>query len=286
MKKFTKNDYLFTIVNHVQSLQNPNMILIRKFGEGICYLELNRPEKKNALNKKMILELLTFLEIHAESTQFKVLVVSGNDGFFCSGADLDWMKQGIEQSYKENLEDARLFSQLYAALWNFPKPIVVRVDKGAFGGAIGLMACADVVVTSPDAVFALSEVSLGLIPATVAPYILQKTGVSVARQLMLSAETFSGEEALRFNLAHVLAPADKLGIKTREVALRIARNSPSALKETKNLLNSLGCSVVSIDKEVERICNDLIAKARTSPDGQEGVMAFFEKRKPNWNETI
>lgn len=262
------------------------MILIRKFGEGICYLELNRPEKRNALSKKMIQELITFLEINSESTQFKVLVISGNDGFFSAGADLEWMKQGIEQTYKENLDDARLFTQLYTMLWNFPKPIVAKVERGAFGGALGLMACADVVITSPDAVFSLSEVSLGLIPATVAPFIMQKIGCSNARFLMLAAESFSGEDALRYNLVHVLAPADKLGIKTREVALKISRNSPSALKETKNLLNSLGCSVVSMDKEIERLCNDLIAKARTSPDGQEGVMAFFEKRKPNWNDII
>lgn len=262
------------------------MILIRKFGEGICYLELNRNEKRNALNKMMIQELITFLEINRESTQFKVLVISGNDGFFSAGADLEWMRQGIEQTYKENLADARLFTQLYTTLWNFPKPIVAKVDKGAYGGALGLMACADVVISSPDAFFSLSEVSLGLIPATVAPFIVQKTGLSVARQLMLSAETFSGEEAFRYNLVHVLAPAEKLGIKTREVAINIARNSPSALKETKKLLNSLAGSVVSMDKEIERICNDLIAKARTSPDGQEGVTAFFEKRKPNWNDII
>lgn len=262
------------------------MILIRKFGEGICYVELNRPEKRNAINRQMLLELITFLDIHAESTQFRVLVISGTDGFFSAGADLEWMKQASEQTYKENLEDARLFSTFYSKLWNFPKPVVVRVDKGAFGGALGIMACADLVVTAPNAVFSLSEVSLGLIPATVAPYILQKTGISTARYLMLSATQFSGTEALHYNLAHVLAPADKLGIKTREVALGIVKNSPNALKETKKLLNSLAASVVCMDKEVERMCNDLIAKARTTPDGQEGVMAFFEKRKPNWNEII
>lgn len=262
------------------------MILIRKFGEGICYVELNRPEKKNAINKQMLLELITFLDIHADSSQFRVLVISGTDGFFSAGADLEWMKQASEQTYKENLDDARLFSTFYSKLWNFPKPVVVRVDKGAFGGALGIMACADVVVTAPDAYFALSEVTLGLVPATVAPYILQKTGISAARYLMLSGTRFSGTEALQYNLAHVLAPAEKLGIKTREVALGIVKNSPNALKETKKLLNSLASSVVCMDKEVERQCNDLIAKARTAPDGQEGVMAFFEKRKPNWNEII
>jgi methylglutaconyl-CoA hydratase len=262
------------------------MILIKKFGEGICYLELNRPAKRNALNKKMIEELISFLELLGESTQFKVLVMSGSEGFFSAGADLEWMKQGIDQTYKENLEDARLFSRLFTTLWNFPKPIVLKVEKGAFGGALGLLACADVVVTSPDAVFSLSEVSLGLVPATVAPFVMQKTGFSIARHLMLTADTFSGEDALRYNLVHLLAPAEKLGIKTREIALKISRNSPYALKETKNLLNSLEGSVVCMDKEIERLCTDLIAKARISPDGQEGVMAFFEKRKPNWNDII
>ncbi len=262
------------------------MILIKKFGEGICYLELNRPEKRNALNKKMILELITFLEINSESTQFKALVISGAEGYFSAGADLEWMKQGIEQTLEENLKDAKLFNQLYSILWNFPKPIIVRVDKGAFGGALGLIACADVVVTSPDAIFSASEVSLGLIPAVVAPYIFQKTGLSTARNIMLSAETFNGEKALHYNLVHVLAPAEKLGIKTRELALKITRNSPSALKETKNLLNRLGGLVVSVDNEIERLTTELIARARISPDGQEGVKAFFEKRKPNWNDIL
>lgn len=262
------------------------MILIRKFGEGICYLDLNRPKKGNALNKTMIQELITFLEINAESTQFKVLVISGNDGFFSAGIDMEWMKQGIEQTYKENLDDARLLTQLYSALWNFPKPIIAKVDKGAYGEALGLMACADVVISSSDAIFSFNEVSMGHIPATAAPFVLQKTGLAIARQLMLSAETFSGEDALRYNLVHMLAPAGKLGIKTREVALKIANNSPSALKATKNLLNCLGGSVFTMDKEIERMCNDLIAKARNSPDGEEGVMACFEKRKPNWNINI
>ncbi|ASB47672.1 enoyl-CoA hydratase/isomerase family protein [Alkalitalea saponilacus] len=260
------------------------MTLIKKFAENICYLELNRPDKRNALNRNMILELIAFLQDTAKSMQYKTLVLSGKDGFFSSGADLDWMRKATEQSYEENLEDARLFNQLYHELEKFPKPIIVRADKGAYGGAIGILACADITITSPDALFAFSEVGLGLVPATVAPYVVKKTGLATARYLLLSGIPFNGEDAYRFNMVQQIFPATHIAVKTRELAVKLARNSPEAVQQTKFLLNRLGDSLVSVDKNMQELCAELISKARISADGQEGVKAFFEKRKPNWND--
>lgn len=260
------------------------MALIKKFGEGICYLELNRPDKRNALNKSMVVEMTRFFDETAQTRQFKVLVISGSGGFFCAGADLEWMKEGADQSMDENLQDARLFNRLYEKMDNYPKPIILRVDKGAYGGALGLVACADIVTTSPTAQFLFSEVRLGLIPATIAPYIVKRIGLPMAKQLMLTANEFSGTEAHRIQLVNYLFPEDSLSVKTRELATKMAKNSPSALRKTKELVNRLGSSLVPISEKVQESCARQIAEARMSEDGQEGVSAFFEKRKPNWND--
>jgi methylglutaconyl-CoA hydratase len=260
------------------------MTLLKKYAEGVCYLKLNRPDKKNAMNKTMLTELNRFLAETAESKQFRVLVISGSEGYFSSGADLEWMQQGSDQTFEENIQDANLFNELYFALANYPKPVIVKVDNGANGGAIGLLACADFVFTSPDASFSFGEVTLGLIPATVAPYIIKKTGIAVARELLLGGMPFSGEKAAQINLVQQLFPAETLNIKTKEFASKLAKNSPSAMKQTKILLNRLGDSIVSVNSELQEFCASLIASARCSSEGREGVSAFLEKRKPSYND--
>ncbi|WP_062127813.1 enoyl-CoA hydratase-related protein [Geofilum rubicundum] len=260
------------------------MALIKKFGEGVCYLELNRPEKRNALSKGLVVELTRFFEETAQTSQFKVLVISGKGGFFCAGADLEWMKAGAGQTMEENLADARLFNRLFEKMDSYPKPIILRVDKGAYGGALGLVACADMVTTTPTAQFLFSEVRLGLIPATIAPYIVKRIGLPLSKQLMLTASEFSGTEAHQIQLVNFLFPEENLSVKTRELATKMAKNSPSALRQTKELVNRLGNSLVPINEEVQEHCARLIAEARMSDDGQEGVSAFFEKRKANWND--
>jgi methylglutaconyl-CoA hydratase len=245
---------------------------------------LNRPEKRNALNKGMIVELTRFFVDTAQTTQFKVLVISGKGGFFCAGADLEWMREGASQSMDENIQDARLFNRLYEKMDSYPKPIILRVDKGAFGGALGLVACADIVTTTPSAQFLFSEVRLGLVPATIAPYIIKRIGLPLTKQLMLTASEFSGTEAHQIQLVSFLFPEESLSVKTRELATKMAKNSPSALRQTKALVNRLGNSLVPISEEVQEYCARLIAEARKSEDGQEGVNAFFDKRKANWND--
>ncbi|NLX71761.1 MAG: methylglutaconyl-CoA hydratase [Bacteroidales bacterium] len=260
------------------------MGLIKRFSGEVCYLELNRPEKRNALSKSVVIELTRFFRESHDSNQFKVLVISGNGGFFSAGADLEWMKSGMSQSESENLEDAQLFNKLYSTMYNYPKPLIVKVDKGAYGGAIGLMACADIVTTTADAEFQFSEPMLGLVPATIAPYIMRRIGLTMTKQLFLTAMKFDGNEAFNYRLVNYLFSEEQLAIKTRELASTIIMNSPSALKETKLLLNRLGNYIVPISEEEEQHCAGIIARARRSADGQEGVKAFFEKRKPEWND--
>ncbi|MFW6351563.1 MAG: enoyl-CoA hydratase/isomerase family protein [Bacteroidota bacterium] len=244
---------------------------------------MSRPEKRNALNKEMIQQLIDYLTNTAESNQFRVLMISGNNRFFSAGADLAWMKEAKDQNETQNLEDAELFNQLYRAFSDYPKPIIACVEGGAYGGAIGLLACADIVTTTPEASFRFSETAIGLVPATVAPWIMRKAGSSFARAALLSGLTFSGSDALSNGLVQYLFPQDKIIPKTREIANQIARNSPIATKETKILLNRIDHQFVPIDEDLTHYCSTKIAKARISDEGQEGVNAFFEKRKPSWN---
>lgn len=257
--------------------------LTKKYAQQVAYIELSRPQKKNALNKELIEQLIDYLEKTAGSNQFRVLVISGKDRFFSAGADLTWMQEAKGQSHDQNMADANLFNKLYETLYNYPKPVIASVEGGAFGGAIGLMACADIVTTVPQAQFAFSETRLGLIPATVAPWVIKKSGTAFARYAMLTGLKFSAEDARLNGLVQYIISQEQIQPRTREIANHIAKNSPEATKETKKLLNRIDHQIVKIDEELLRYCSTKIADARISDEGQEGVNAFFAQRKPSWN---
>src|SRR5690554_1209074 len=238
------------------------MIVIKEYSNQVCYIEISRPDKKNALAKSTIEKLIDFFKTSVNSTEFNVLVLSGSNGFFSAGADLAWMKEGMQQSDEANEADAQLFNSLYYEMSIYPKPIVAKVEQGAYGGAIGLMACADVVITSPDALFKFSETALGLIPATVAPYIVKKIGGGNARYLLVSGIRFNGEDALRYGLAHILVHAEELVNTTRKTAEKMATLGPQAVKKTKKLLNYLDQDTFNITQDTKNYCASLIATAR------------------------
>lgn len=254
-----------------------------KIEERVCYLGLNRPDKKNALNKELMTSLITFLENSKESLDYRVLVIYGHGGMFSSGADLEWMKEGLTQSPEENLNDAQLFTKLYRTLYEFPKPVIAMVEKGAYGGAIGIISCADIALASEDAQFAFSEVKLGLVPATISPYVVKKIGITNSRHLFLTAKVFNAEEAKSYNFIQQICSTTSLKLKTRETARSIARMGPKAIQATKQLLTLLDESTTP-SLEIEKYTSALIAEKRSSSEGQEGLTAFFEKRKPHWHE--
>ncbi|MDD2475598.1 MAG: enoyl-CoA hydratase-related protein [Dysgonamonadaceae bacterium] len=260
------------------------MITIKKYINQVCYIEIDRPDKKNALAKSTIEKLIDFFKTSANSTQFNVLVLSGSNGFFSAGADLGWMKEGMKQSDVENLEDAQLFNSLYHTMSIYPKPILAKVESGAYGGAIGLMACSDVVITSPDSLFKFSETALGLIPATVAPYIVKKIGNGNARYLLMSGNHFNGNDAFRYGLAHILVPNKDLEDTTQKTAEQISTLGPKALAKTKELLNYLDQKALSISPETQDYCASLIANARKLEESQERVTSFFKRNKSHTND--
>lgn len=260
------------------------MITVKRYTNQVCYLEIDRPNKKNALTKSTIEKLIDFFKTSAHSSQFNVLVLSGSNGFFSAGADLAWMKQAMHQSDEENLADAKLFNDLYHQMSFYPKPIVAKVERGAYGGAIGLMACADVVITSPRALFKFSETAMGLIPATVAPYIVKKTGSSHARYLLLSGCQFNGADALHYGLVHIVVPAEELENTSQQIAEQMAHLGPRAVAKTKELLNYLDKNAFNISQDTKNYCASLISNARKSKEGQERVSSFFNRNKSQQND--
>lgn len=243
-------------------------------------ISLNRPEKRNALNKEMIHELIDVISFINNHTKGKVIVLKGKGDTFCSGADLEWMKLGLTQNLEENISDALLFKNLYLTIRNSRIPIITYIHGGAYGGAVGLIACADIVITEKNAQFGFPEVKLGLVPAMVAPYIIEKIGISQAKRYMLTAETISSDIAFQIGLVHTVTDIvnDKKTISN--ITRKMLKNSTNAVKATKQLINNISDSFHSSLTDEQA---NIIAKARSSEEGQEGVKAFFEKRQPNWN---
>lgn len=255
--------------------------LILEHKDGMSWIKLNNPKQKNALSKRMIEQLLQALKSISEDDNQRVVIIKGEGGLFCSGADLEWMRSGIKNSIDTNMEDAALFYRLYSTLYHFPKPIIAWVEKFAFGGATGLVACADYAIAESDAIFAYPEVKLGLIPATIAPFVIKKTGISQTKALMLTGEVFSAEKAQASGLINEVCNTNESELRVLTLIELFKKNGPEAMAATKHLLNKV-IDDGELNDELANLCCHAIASARISDEGQEGVNAFFEKRKANW----
>jgi methylglutaconyl-CoA hydratase len=210
----------------------------------------------------------------------RAIVLAGAGQSFCAGADLNWMKRMAGYSRAQNLADAQSLAEMLSALNEIPKPTIARVHGAAFGGGIGLVACCDIAIGTPDAVFALSEARLGLIPATISPYVVGAIGVRAARRLFLTAERFTAAEAFRMGLLHELAMPNELDARIDEVLGMLLKAGPSAQAECKALLRAVANRPVDaalIAETAERI-----ATVRASAEGKEGVAAFLAKRSAAW----
>lgn len=252
--------------------------------DSVYWIGLNNPGRKNALSKEGITQLTQTFERLKTNDTCRVVVLYGLNDCFCSGADLEWMRAAKNQDESLNLSDAALFYTLYQTLFDFPKPIVTWVQKVAYGGALGLLAVSDLVVADKEAVFAFSEVKLGLVPATIAPFVLKKVGLGATQALMLTGEVFSAKKAQKIGLVSEVLKSIKSKDKVVFISELLSKNGPKALQATKQLLH------VIVEKEenknqLQSICCQAIANARTSEEGQEGLNAFFDKRLPSWIPT-
>ena len=248
--------------------------------DGVLYIVMNRPEVQNAFNSKQIVLLTEALENAASNPEVKVVVLCGEGKNFCAGGDINYMKQMGQNSFQENKEDALQLAHLMHTLNELPKPTIARVNGAAYGGGVGLLCCCDMAFGTEDTKICLSEVKIGMVPATIAPYVMNAIGLRNAHRLMLTAEVMQGQEAVNCNFLNAIFPTSEFSKKVDALALKITTNAPNALEVTKSILLNLAHQPV--DEGVVDYTADVIASVRESEEGKEGLTSFIEKRKPNW----
>lgn len=244
---------------------------------GVLRVMLNRPEKHNALSAKMIAELSEAARIFGESTDVRVIVIEATGKSFCAGGDLNWMREQMNASREVRVTEARKLAEMLRILNTVPKPVIAKIDGNAFGGGVGVISVCDLAYCSKDVTFGLTETKLGLIPATISPYVLAKIGEGNARRVIMSARSFNAEEA--FDLGLVSKPVEDTEYAVEKEIAAFLKASPRAVADAKALARSLGPIIDArvIDETIQRL-----AETWETPDALEGVSAFFEKRKPNW----
>jgi methylglutaconyl-CoA hydratase len=246
----------------------------------VATVTLDRPDVRNAFNDEVIAELATAFRGLGARDDVRCIVLAANGPAFCAGADLNWMKRMAGYSHEENLADADALAAMLDTLYRSPKPTVARIQGDVYAGGTGLVAACDIAVSVDTAQFCLSEVKLGLIPATISPYVIRAMGARAAHRWFLTAERFSAAEALRIGFVHEVVAADALDAKVDGIAQALVNAGPDALKACKRLVQDVAGR--EIDAELTAMTVRGIADIRVSPEGREGVQSFLEKRKPNW----
>ncbi|MCC5812987.1 MAG: enoyl-CoA hydratase/isomerase family protein [Ectothiorhodospiraceae bacterium] len=250
--------------------------------DGIATLMLNRPERHNAFDDVLIADLTAELTRLEFLDEVRVVVLAGAGKSFSAGADLNWMKRMAGYSREDNYRDAMALAELMETLDALTKPTIARVQGAAFGGGVGLVACCDIAIASDAASFCLSEVRLGLIPAAISPYVTKSVGEKQARRYFITAERFDAVEARRIGLVHEVVPADELNARIGELTAQMRGNGPLAMAAAKQLARDV--SRAPVDRGMMDDTSRRIADIRVSPEGQEGIGAFLEKRKPAWTK--
>jgi methylglutaconyl-CoA hydratase len=255
---------------------------IRRTDEGpVVTVSLARPESRNALNAALIAEISRCFGELAEDDAVRVVLLTGEGPSFCAGADIGYMRDTAGLPYEENLEDARRLAEMYRAVDELPKPVVAKVRGAAIGGGAGLVAASDLAVAEGGTRFAFSEVRLGIVPATIAPFVVRKIGPSWARALFLRGERFGAEWAREIGLVHEVVLEEKLDSAAENVVSQLLQGGPAAQAAIKALLRQ-----VEATEPIEALglMTGLIAELRTGEEGQEGLGAFLEKREPRWRD--
>jgi methylglutaconyl-CoA hydratase len=240
---------------------------------------LNRPDVRNAFNEELIAALTEWAKGVPADGSIRAAVLQGAGSVFCAGADVQWMSKMVGYSHEENLADARQAAAMLLALDSVPVPLIGRVHGAALGGGAGLCAVCDVVVAADDTVFGFTETTLGILPAMISPYVTARIGLSAARELCLNGARFPAARAREIGLVHEVVPATRLDLTVERHVAQFRRAAPSAVARTKSLLRDVAGRRPS---DVMALTVDAIAHQRVSPEGQEGLRAFLEKRTPRW----
>jgi methylglutaconyl-CoA hydratase len=243
-------------------------------------ITLNRPEVRNAFNDEVITELTQAFQTAAASAETRAVVLASEGPAFCAGADLNWMRRMADYTRAENLADAAKLAEMLRVMYACPKPTIARIQGDVVAGGMGLVAACDMAVAVDSAGFCLSEVKLGLIPATISPYVIRAMGARAAHRYFLTAERFSAQEAHRIGFVHEVVPADQLDAKVAELVKALVNASPNAVRSCKELVQTV--AEREIDGALIAHTVEGIADIRSSSEGKEGVQSFLQKRKPNW----
>ena len=246
----------------------------------IARITLTRPEVRNAFNDEVIQQLKAAFESVGENSDVRAVVLAAEGPAFCAGADLNWMRRMADYTRDENLADAGQLAAMLKAIYECPKPTIAAVQGDVFAGGMGLVAACDMAVSVRTATYCLSEVKLGLIPATISPYVIRAMGARAAHRYFLTAERFSAEEAHRIGFVHELVDTDALDAKVAELAAALVSASPAAVRACKRLVQDV--AEREIDEALIAATVEGIADIRASDEGREGVASFLQKRKPAW----
>jgi methylglutaconyl-CoA hydratase len=266
--------------------------------DGVARVILNRPDVRNGFNELSIAEITqAFRELGGDDS-VRVIVLAARGPVFCAGADLQWMKKMAAYTHEENRADAALLAEMLRTIYECPKPVIAKVQGDCYAGGMGLVAACDIAVAAETANFCLSEVKIGLIPATISPYVIKAMGEHAAHRYFLTAEKFSAQEALRIGFVHQIvsttamdmlegmasaqATPDPLGAAVDAIVSSLLSASPNAIKEAKRLVRDVAGMPLTDDLIADTV--ERIAEIRASGEGHEGVKAFLEKRKPNWQK--
>jgi methylglutaconyl-CoA hydratase len=248
--------------------------------DSVARLTLTRPDVHNAFNAEMIVELRDCFRDLAQHDAVRAVVLAGEGPSFCAGGDLNWMRSTMEWSHEQQIADASALADLFQAAWDLPKPLIGRVHGAAIGGGVGLVACCDIAIASENARFGLSEVKLGLVPAIIAQYVVPIIGMSQARALFVTGERFSAQRALQINLVHEVVAEAELDTAVDQTLKQLRSSGPQAIGSAKRLVDAMW----QLERDAARnYVIEAIVQARGSEEGQAGMRAFLEKRKPEWN---
>lgn len=246
----------------------------------VAVVWLAREKVRNAFNETLIAELTSAFARLGADDGVRAIVLAARGPAFCAGADLDWMRRMAGYSFEENRADARALADMLRTIHECPKPTIARVHGDAYAGGMGLVAACDIAVAASTANFCLSETKLGLIPATISPYVIRAMGEQAARRYALTAERFDAAEALRLGFVHAVAPPDGLDARIEDLVAALMQTSAAAVSAAKRLVREVAGR--PIEDALVADTAERIAAIRASDDGREGVRAFLDKRKPRW----
>jgi len=258
-----------------------NSVITEIDSRGVGTIRLNRPEKHNAFDDAIIAELDTAIAGFAKNPELRVVVLASEGKSFSAGADLGWMQRMASYSHEENLADARALAEMLRKLNTLPQPTIARVQGAAFGGAVGLVSCCDIAIGSEQAKFCLSEVRIGLIPATISPYVIAAMGQRAARRYFISAEVIAASTACQLGLLSEQVAADELDARVEQHIQTLLGNSPAGIRAAKRLVLDYGNRSICAEL-IEDSCKQ-IADIRVSEEGQAGLAAFLNKSPAPWS---